>query len=42
VFENRLLRTCGPKEEEEEATRRWRILHNEELYNMSSSHYKEG
>jgi hypothetical protein len=35
VFENRVLRICGPKKDE--VTRCWRKLHNEELHNLYSS-----
>jgi hypothetical protein len=35
VFENRVLRTFGPKRDEE--TGGWRKLHNEELHNLYSS-----
>jgi hypothetical protein len=35
VFENRLLRICGPKREE--VAGGWRILHNEELHNLYAS-----
>jgi hypothetical protein len=35
VFENRMLRTVGPKRDE--VTGGWRKLHNEELHNLYSS-----
>jgi hypothetical protein len=35
VFENRVLRTFGPKKDE--VTGEWRKLHNEELNNLYSS-----
>jgi hypothetical protein len=35
VFENRMLRTFGPKRDE--VTGGWRKLHNEELHNLYSS-----
>jgi len=38
VFENRVLRRiCGPKRVE--VTGEWRILHNEELYDLFSAQY---